>query len=151
MGIDWFLSHLKTHFNQETQRQLISSFRQDYLVWKALTTLEHPVDWIAFAGDDQGKWQVSTFALFSLRTGLFIEDYQELFTTVSEELKHKSDELLKAIRLTGLEPSSLSDAALLALALRDYRVEHQSWDGLLNFIDGENKGLVSGQNDNVLK
>lgn len=141
MGIDWFLSHLKTHFNQETQRQLISSFRQDYLVWKALTTLEHPVDWIAFAGDDQGRWQVSTFALFSLRPGLFFEDYQELFTTVPEELKHKSDELLKAIRLTGLEPSSLSDAALLALALRDYRVKHQRWDGLLNFIDGENKGL----------
>jgi tetratricopeptide (TPR) repeat protein len=141
MGIDWFLSHLKTHFNQKTQRQLISSFRQDHLVWKALATLEHPEDWIAFAGNDQDKWLVSTFSLFSLRPGLFFEDYQALFTTVPDELKHKSEELLKAIRLTGLEPSSLSDAALLALTLRDYRLEHQSWNGLLDFIDGENKGL----------
>lgn len=141
MGIHWFLNHLNTHFNAEDKRDLILSYRRDPLVWKAITTIEHPEDWIALAGNNLFNWQVAKFALFTLRQTLFDKDYRDLDADIPEDLYHKSERLLEAIRTTGLEPNNLADAGLLALALRNLRLEDDGWHNLPEFLSLGNRRL----------
>lgn len=140
MAIQWFLNHLNETFETDINRKIIQAYRQDPpLVWKAIATIEHPEDWIALAGNSLFNWQVSKFALFTLRPELFNEDYRDLSIDLPEELQHKSERLLETIRTTGLEPGNLSDAIYLALALRNFRLEHDGWFELADFLGSVNK------------
>ena len=139
MAIQWFLNHLNETFETDINRKIIQAYRQDPLVWKAIATIEHPEDWIALAGNSLFNWQVSKFALFTLRPDLLNEDYRDLSIDLPEELQHKSERLLETIRTTGLEPGNLSDAIYLALALRNFRLEHDGWFELADFLGTVNK------------
>ena len=139
MAIQWFLNHLNETFETGINRKIIQAYRQDPLVWKAIATIEHPEDWIALAGNSLFNWQVSKFALFTVRPELFNEDYRDLSIDLPEELQHKSERLLETIRTTGLEPGNLSDAIFLALALRNFRLEHDGWFELADFLGSVNK------------
>ncbi len=74
-----------------------------------------------------------------MRPELFNEDYRDLSIDLPEELQHKSERLLETIRTTGLEPGNLSDAIYLALALRNFRLEHDGWFELADFLGSVNK------------
>ena len=143
MAIQWFLNHLNTAFNNDERRKLIQAYRQDPLVWKALDTIEHPEDWIAIAGNNFFNWQVAHFILYTLKPDLFHEDYRDLSLDLPEDLCLKSERLIETIRTTGLEPSNLNDAIHLAIALRNYRLEHDSWTGLAEYLLTFNKRLES--------
>lgn len=141
MGIQWFLSHINTQFDRQITPRLIQTYRQDPLVWRAVSTIEHPEDWIAEAGNNLFNWQVARFALYTLKPALLLEDFRDLDLDLPEDVIIKSERFLETIRLIGLEPNNLADAALLAIALRQFHIEHDSWQGLTDFMATGTKRL----------
>lgn len=141
MGIQWFLDYLHTTFNPQQVSEIIQAYRQEPLVWKAVSTIEHPEDWIAEAGNSLFNWQVSRFALYALKPSLIQEDFRNLDLDIPEEDLIKSEHFLDTMRSIGLEPNNLPDAVLLAISLRQYLIAHDGWDGVETFLMITPKGL----------
>lgn len=141
MGIQWFLDYLNTSFDRQLSPRITQAYRQEPLVWKAVSTIEHPEDWIAEAGNSLFNWQVSRFALYTLKPALLQEDFRNLDLDIPEEQMQKSERFLETIRVIGLEPNNLSDAVSLAISLRQYLIDQDGWESVEDFLAIGNKGL----------
>ena len=53
---------------------------------------------------------------------------------IPQAIKDKASKTLETIRLTGLEPSSLEEAGLMALSLRQFYLAKQSWAEAAQFL-----------------
>lgn len=131
MSIDWFLEQIKSWFPADKAKAIISAFRQDEVVWKYLNEPSHQQSWLAYAGNTLEKWLPGRLAMHALKPTLADMDLRNLETPVPADLLNLAKSSLESINLTGLEPGSLSETGLLALMLREHRVHHGSWDGLL--------------------
>ncbi len=77
-------------------------------------------------------------ALFSLDQTLPEQDLTNLEINLPAELHERITNVFEMTRLTGLEPTSLPDAALLALHLREFRRKEGSWDAISeNLLTGK--------------
>ena len=142
MAIDWLLKELDTRFNQKTSQRIIASYRENFLLWRELDLHELPANWFNFAEADLQKWQPGYLALFFLDENLLLQDWSDLSLNVPEELIEKGDKTLETVRMTGLEAASLRDATLLALKLREYRKQENSWTGIADYLS-EGKTKIS--------
>ena len=116
MAIDWLLKELISRFNQKTSRELIAAYRENLLLWRELNNHGLPEKWFDFAGNDPENWHPAVISLFLLDETLVDKDLSNLFTPVPAELLEKAVKTLETVSMTGLEPVTLKDAALLALA-----------------------------------
>jgi len=130
MSIEKFLDQIRVRFDQQTARAIVSAFRAEPLAWHFLETTPDPDQWLSYASDDLSRWQVGVLALFSLDPTLLEQDLTNLDVDLTAELSDKVAKAFEMTRLTGLEPASLPDAALLALHLREFRRKSGSWKDL---------------------
>lgn len=141
MAIDWLLKELISRFNQKTSRELIAAYRENLLLWRELNNHGLPEKWFDFAGNDPKNWHPAVISLFLLDENLVDKDLSNLFTPVPAELLEKAVKTLETVSMTGLEPATLKDAALLALALREFRIKQAGWKGLTQFLTQGKTGL----------
>lgn len=134
MSIDWFLEQVKSRFEAGRAKSIITALRSDNLVWKALDNDTFQHSWLDFAGNDPKNWQPGMVALLTLSPDLTSQDLRNPAVEIPGELAARATRTLETIRLTGLEPGSLADAALLALKIREFRHNQGSWQGLVDFF-----------------
>jgi len=134
MSFARFLNLAKTRFNSDMAKAMVSAFRAEPLVWKALANEELLNAFQEFAGDDFKLWQPGLLAVFALSPKLAAQNLQDPEVKFPAALNTKAGKTLDTIRLTGLEPSTLEEAALLALALRNYHAANKSWKDVYGFL-----------------
>lgn len=138
MSIERLLDQIRVRFDSQTARAVVSAFRAESLAWHYLDNTPDLEQWLSFASDDPSRWQPGVLALFSLDHSLPEQDLTNLETNLPAELKERVANVFEMTRLTGLEPTSLADAALLALHLREFRCDEGSWNGISeNLLSGK--------------
>ncbi len=130
MSIEKLLDQIRVRFDAQTARAIVSAFRAEPLAWHFLESTPDLEEWLTFASDDLSRWQPGVLALFSLDPTLPEQDLTDLEINLPAELNDRVANSFEMTRLTGLEPTNLPDAALLALHLREFRRKEGSWDAL---------------------
>ncbi len=138
MSIERLLNQIRLHFDPQTAREVVSAFRAEPLAWHYLENTPDLEQWLTFASDDLSRWQPGVLALFSLDHSLPDEDLTNLEIDLPTEIIERINNVFEMTKLTGLEPTSLPDAALLALQLRELRRDAGSWKKL-------SESLLSGK------
>ena len=130
MSIERLLDQIRVRFDSQTARAVVSAFRAEPLAWHYFENTPDLEQWLSFASDDLSCWQPAVLALFSLDQTLPKQDLTNLEINLPAELSDRVTNVFEMTRLTGLEPTSLPDAALLALHLREFRRKEGSWDAI---------------------
>ena len=128
MSIERLLDQIRVGFDPQTAREVVSAFRAEPLAWHYLESTPDLDQWLAFASDDLSRWQPGVLALFSLGQSLHERDLTNLDQDLPADVADRVENVFEMTRLTGLEPTSLADAALLALHLREFRRKEGSWN-----------------------
>jgi tetratricopeptide (TPR) repeat protein len=140
MALDWLLNKLGSLFDQKTTKSLIAAYRNNPLLWKELEKQGLPEAWIEFANSDSEAWHPGILAIYFLDPSLARQDLTNLSIQFPLELTEKAAKVLETVRLTGLEPANLKDVALLAVTLRNFHTDQESWKGLFSFLtEGKTK------------
>ncbi len=134
MSITRFLNLARTRFTPDMAKAMVSAFRAEPLVWKALANEELLNAFQDFAGEEYKLWQPGLLAVFALSPKLAAQILPDQEAKIPAALYTKASKTLDTIRLTGLEPSTLEEAALLALALRNYHATNKSWNDVYAFL-----------------
>ena len=130
MSIERLLDQIRVRFDPQTAREVVSAFRTEPLAWSFLQSTPDLEQWLALASDDLSRWQPGILALFSLDHSLVEQDLTNVRVDLPTEINDRINNVYEMTRLTGLEPTSLADAALLALHLREHRRNEGSWKAL---------------------
>jgi len=130
MSIEKLLDQIQIRFDPQIARAVVSAFRAEPLAWHFLESTPNLEQWLTFASDDLSRWQPGVLALFSLGDSLHEQDLTNLEINLPSEIIDRVANVFEMTRLTGLEPTSLADAALLALHLREFRRREGSWKAL---------------------
>jgi len=140
MSIERLLDQIRVRFDPQTAREVVSAFRAEPLAWHFLESTPDLEQWLTFASDDLSRWQPGVLALFSLDHSLPEKDLTDLNLDLPAEIVDRVANGYEMTRLTGLEPASLPDAALLALHLRELRRSEGSWKKLSeNLLSGKGR------------
>ena len=130
MSIEKLLDQIQIRFDPQTTRAVTSAFRAEPLAWHFLESTPNLEQWLAFASDDLTRWKAGVLALFSLDATLHEQDLTNLEINLPPEIIDRVANVFEMTRLTGLEPTSLADAALLSIHLREFRRREGSWKAL---------------------
>ena len=130
MSIEKLLDQIQIRFDPQIARAVVSAFRAEPLAWHFLESTPNLEQWLTFASDDLSRWQPGVLALFSLGDSLHEQDLTNLEINLPTDIIDRVANVFEMTRLTGLEPTSLADAALLALHLREFRRREGSWKAL---------------------
>lgn len=134
MSVELFLHLVKSRFKPEMAKALVSAFRAEPLVWKALGDEDLLTAFQEFAAEDIHLWQPGVLAIFKLSPKLAAQELLDQELKIPSAVNNKAAKTLETIRLTGLEPSTLEEAALLALSLRNYYTLNKSWKDVYAFL-----------------
>lgn len=126
MSVARFLELVKSRFTPDAAKAKVSAFRAEPLAWKALSDDTLFSAFQDFAGQDSRLWQPGVFALFALSPKLAAQDLRDPEVKVPAAINTKALKTLETIRLTGLEPSTLEEAGLMALTLRSSTSKRQT-------------------------
>lgn len=132
------LEELGNLFDKDSVRRIVAAFRNNPLLWKELSAHDLPAGWVGFAGSQTDRWNPGLLSLAYIDSALFPGEFQNLNLPIPAEMNDRAVIVLETVRMTGLEPANLRDAASLAFTLRQYRTENQSWQGLTAYLlDGK--------------
>ena len=140
MSIERLLDQIRVRFDPQTARQIVSAFRAERLAWHFLESTPDLEKWLTFASDDLSRWQPGVLGLFSLDHSLPEQDLTNLEIELPTEIIDRVANVFEMTRLTGLEPTSLADATLLGLHLRELRRKEGSWNKISsNLLSGKGR------------
>jgi len=142
MALDRLLEALEARFDQPVIRGLIAAWRNHPLLWKELGYTDLPNDWLDHANDDLEKWEPGLLSLVLSYPEIKDWEAQRADQLFTEEALEQANKVLDTIRLTGLEPANLKDAASLSLLLLQYHNKNNSWQGLTQYL-GEGKTTLA--------
>jgi len=134
MSAESFLREVMDRFGSAQGRAIISAFRNERLVWKEIEQGNRISGFLQFAQSDPALWQPGVLAAFVVDPGLPHQNLRDSMVEIPQAIKDKASKTLETIRLTGLEPSSLEEAGLMALSLRQYYIAKQSWAEVAEFL-----------------
>jgi tetratricopeptide (TPR) repeat protein len=140
-----FLREVMDRFGSAQGRAIISAFRNERLVWKEIEQSSRIDGFLQFAQSDPALWQPGILAAFVIDPDLPRLNLQDPEIELPEAILSKASKTLDTIRLTGLEPSSLEEAGLMALSLRQFYVSKQSWAGVAEFLATPRDNLILWQ------
>ena len=141
MSVARFLELVKSRFTPDAAKAKVSAFRAEPLAWKALSDDTLFSAFQDFAGQDSRLWQPGVFALFALSPKLAAQDLRDPEVKVPAAINTKALKTLETIRLTGLEPSTLEEAGLMALTLRSFYLQKANWNDVHAFLSAPRGNL----------
>jgi tetratricopeptide (TPR) repeat protein len=126
-----FLLQLRQILNEKDCQVVISSLRQDPLIWSEFNNLEFAKYSICFIGNNVKKWNPGILAVLSL----FPEGTPELINSIltgplAPDLRQKAILQFEQVLLTRQQPVTLEQAALSALALKERFRLRGTWQGI---------------------
>jgi tetratricopeptide (TPR) repeat protein len=136
-----FIEFLPHTFDSEISHQIFLAFHKDPLIASYLNP-QTLADWQGFAGEKLRYWQPGLFALSSLDLALAGANLRDLDTSTIPDYLLSATKVLHNTEILQNGLSSLREAVLLALLLRDYRHLNQSWSKVSQFMSGVEGGLA---------
>ncbi len=131
----FFLSELENRLPPTDVPLVLAALKQDELVW---STLQQPGYLRSILSDDNSSltdWAPANLALKPLGDRVRLSDLAcDHLPGIEGSLRKQSLELLETTIRTGAAPQTLTDAGLIALALRERRRKLQSWKGIYDAL-----------------
>ena len=136
MSLTVWLDLIRQRFSPEDGQILVKSLQHDPLVWQFIqdeaTSMPYfksaPADLNAFAPGKMATW------LLEQTTGVSLSDIGQSNFNLPNPLKGRAAQALETTFNTGLPPSDLLTAGLLALTLHERRLRKSSWKGVSDEI-----------------
>lgn len=132
MEIDTLLSTLNTHYKALDCQIILRALRQDQLVWKMITDPGlNDLQVNPSRANPLAIWLPGDIAYFAITHETRSESLNDVSFALGADVRKRAAQTYEAIFNTGLPPSDLAQAGLLALALRERRRLKGSWQGTL--------------------
>jgi len=131
MGIEQLIKQTSSIFGLESSKRIVSALHQDQLAWKSLENPELQSSFVAYAAEYIERWTIGHLVRHILITNN-IEDseYTNLSNYLSESDKSVVIQNFQTTKKTLLPPVDLYEVGLLALYLREYRINNGNWQGI---------------------
>ncbi len=148
MAIEGLLNLIRTHFSPTEAKVLLKSLQQDQLVWEFISDEEKsrqyfdsmPKSLAAFSPGEMAVWSIEQ------NIGVPLSDINQQSTSLPNEIKRLAARTYESTFNTGLPPTNLSTAGLLALTLRERRILKGTWDGISDEIFIKRKNISPQRN-----
>jgi tetratricopeptide (TPR) repeat protein len=128
-------SKISQNFSPDESVQVMAALLQDPLVWQSLAHEDFFQSALDHLGRQVLNWSPGRLALLALGESQPAEVFRaEPLPAPGQGLQERALQIYQSIQRAGKPPSNLSEAALLALALRERRRMTGSWNGLLQEI-----------------
>ena len=135
MPANEFLRQLDRNLSPEDVAIVTAALRQDSLVWDSLMQPSFASQALTRLSGAPGAWNPGRLGLLALGDPVEQDALRgEPLTALPAALQEKALQVYQYTQRTGAVPSTLRDACLLALALRERRRLTGSWAGLLDEI-----------------
>jgi tetratricopeptide (TPR) repeat protein len=134
MSLEVLLDLIRQNFSPAQGQILVRSFQQDPLVWQFIQDAEVSKPYFKSVSENFAEYSPGHMALFLMEqnTGVLLPDLKQ--NDVPGQVKNRAAQAFQTTFNTGLPPSDLFTAGLLALTLRERRVIKNSWNGLSDEI-----------------
>ncbi len=134
MQTNSLISALQKFCNPSLIPQTLTAFRQDALVWSALSQMD--LEGFVHAQSnlsDADLWSPASLALFAIGADVSVDNLRrEPLAVLDGNLQRRALAVFEETLRTGRDPIDLREAGLLALALRERRRKTRSWAGINN-------------------
>ena len=131
MGINFLLDSLRKRFEPEVAASLVKVLRQDLLVWKAVNDDAVCRGILEVGADRINAWTPAIISLVAMGEVNLVEVLlAEPMEALKPAVRQQAVRIYEETRRRGTEPSTMQEAGLLGLALRERRRLTGSWNGL---------------------
>ncbi len=136
MSSEALLGLIKQKFSPNENRIIVQSLSQDPLIWQFIQNealslpyfLSAPADLESYSPGSIAKWHIEQ------KTGISFELEKNQKAQLPQKLRQMAGQAFETVINTGLPPTDLFTAGLLALALRERRLIKDSWIGIADDI-----------------
>jgi len=136
MSYEALLDLIRNRFSPAEGQTLLRSLQQDPLVWQFFTEIGKSQSYFEAAPADLSAFEPGRMAISQIENTAEIQlgDLSELETALPNQIKQQAAQALETVFNTGLPPSDLMAAGLIALTLRERRIKNESWTGVAEEI-----------------
>ena len=132
MPLEVLLDLIRKQFSPSEGRALVSSLQQDPLVWQFVQEDEKSLEYFQTSQPDLETFKPGNIInwLINKTANEPVENLGEIETTLPDELKLEAAQTFETVKNTGLAPTDLISAGLVALSLREMRLQNGGWQGI---------------------
>ena len=136
MSIEIWLDLIRKQFSPAEGQILVCSLQQDPLVWQFIQDTEASLPYFEAAQNDFSAFAPGRMAawLVEQSSGINLSDLNQYDTPLPSAIKTRAAQALETIFNTGLPPADLLTAGLLALIVRERRMNKNNWQGVTEEI-----------------
>jgi len=136
------LLELKNYLPADQIGNVVRSIHQDALLWDTVTGVDFLANFSEFAGSNSTKWNIGQYCLHSIEYPEPDSISKEPLSPLPPEIRQQTSSTYQKAVKSGTPPITLSEAGLLALALRErYRLTG-SWSGMVDEITRSNSSRI---------
>jgi tetratricopeptide (TPR) repeat protein len=145
MSIEALLDFIREKFSPSESQKVVQCLSQDPLIWRFIQDEGSSLAYFKSASPDLQSYAPGSLAVWHIeqKTGIKIEDIKKEETQLPQAIKKLAEQSFTTVLNTGLPPTDLFTAGLLALALREKRQVTGSWSGITDemFLKGNNHSV----------
>ena len=132
MSIEAFLDLIRQRFSSAEGKLILEALTQDPLVWQFVKDEEHSLPYFNTTADEIEAFTPGSIALWLIEKemGISLPSAEDLSQAMPDPVRQRAAKAFQTVINTGLPPTNLHDAGLLALTLRERRLIKGSWQGI---------------------
>jgi tetratricopeptide (TPR) repeat protein len=136
MSIEILLDLIRNNYSPSEGQIIVKSLQQDPLVWQFARDHQKSLDYFEIAGNDISAFTPGRMSLWLIEkfTGDHLDGFGEKEFHLPDAVKEQGAQALKTVLISGLPPSDLLTAGLVAMILHERRMVKGSWEGLADEI-----------------
>ena len=136
MSIEILLDLIRKNFSPSEGQIIVRSLQQDPLVWQFAREHKESLAYFEAEGSEISAYTPGRMALWLIEksTGDQIAGFGEKEFCLPNAVKEQGAQALKTVLISGLPPSDLFTAGLVALILHERRMVKGSWQGIADEI-----------------
>lgn len=129
MPLEVLLDLIRKRYSPLEGQALVSSLQQDPLLWQFAQNEEKSLNFFQETKPDLKSFRPGKIVTWLINKTLEspIENIDELETPLLDDLKSRSSQAFDTVINTGLPPADLITAGLIALAMREKRIQKGNW------------------------
>jgi tetratricopeptide (TPR) repeat protein len=131
MPLEVLLDLIRKQFSPSEGQALVRSLQQDPLLWQFAQD-EESLTYFKSSNSELNSFRPGNIITWLINKKLNepIENLNDLNTPLPDEIKTRSAQAYDTVINTGLPPTDLLSAGLVALALREKRIQKGNWKGI---------------------
>lgn len=132
MSLEVWLDLIRQRFSPSDGQILVRSLKQDPLVWQFIQDGETNLPFFQETANDLAAFAPGKIAIWMIEqsTGISLDGLGQDDFSLPSQIKTSAAQALETTFNTGLPPTDLYSAGLMALILRERRLSKQTWQGI---------------------